>query len=143
MKLIACVFVSVFAINAHAANLAGKWEGTGKASDTKGWAVACESMRFEIVHTATALNVSSYFVCNGQKLDAPGGNLAIVSGNLLQNGTKVGTITDGAIDLRMVNGDQTLVTAVRFTDRQMNFKSASTLASTGVTTTFEGVVGKK
>jgi len=123
---VAMIAVSV---SAQAANLSGKWSGTGTAVEHKGEKINCESVVLTLAHTATALSVSSDFSCSGTKANIPGGKMEIRGNEIFDKGVKAGTISADTISIVAKEKNFIMQSNASFTDKAMNLRSVISVAS--------------
>lgn len=121
--MILTVAALVMSMNAHAANLTGKWTGKGTAVDHEGKTIACTSVVLTINQTATAFSVNSEFVCDGNKMQFPGATMEVRGGELFDKGKKAGTISASDVDVTAAMGGFIMQSKASFNEKAMNLRS--------------------
>lgn len=121
--MILTIAALVMSMNAHAANLTGKWAGKGTAVDHQGKTIACSSVVLTINHTATSFSVASEFVCDGNKMQFPGTTMEVKGNELFDKGKKAGTIGADSVDVVAAMSGFIMQSKASFNAKSMNLRS--------------------
>ncbi len=110
--------------SAHAVNLTGTWKGTGRAVDSKGKPIACESVTLTFTQTPASLAFTSAFVCEGQPITIPNDAMEIrAGGELFYKNVKSGTLTGTTLDVTGKSRGYVLRSKAAFTEKDMNLNA--------------------
>ena len=105
-------FAESSAASEHArfAEFAGKWNGSGVASDSSGWSSSCDVMAFDLIQEADHFEVRyGHYECGAIRGRWKPVVIEIRDDSLWRNGVKIGTIGAGTIHTWARSSDGRLI----------------------------------